>query len=124
MVHFSYTLEHMPFQAHRFDGGDCCGDNVNHMFCKHCQCLEAAGEVDNEICIFQHVLGNGICEDYANIKECDFDGGDCCGNNVNTQLCSECQCLDQTPTTTTEAAGDIKLSHFLTGNNPWPLYLL
>ena len=24
---------------------------------------------------------------------CNWDGGDCCGDNVNTQFCSECQCI-------------------------------
>ena len=26
--------------------------------------------------------------------ECNYDGGDCCLDPVNTQYCSECQCLD------------------------------
>ena len=26
--------------------------------------------------------------------ECNYDGGDCCGDNVNRQYCSECQCLE------------------------------
>ena len=26
--------------------------------------------------------------------ECTYDGGDCCGPNVNTQYCTECSCLD------------------------------
>ena len=25
--------------------------------------------------------------------ECNFDGGDCCGPNVNTVYCTQCQCL-------------------------------
>ena len=28
-----------------------------------------------------------------NIVECNFDGGDCCGPNVNTAYCNQCQCL-------------------------------
>ena len=31
--------------------------------------------------------------------ECDYDGGDCCVDNVNTQYCSECQCLDDSGST-------------------------
>ncbi len=57
-----------------FDGGDCCGSNVNTMFCDHCQCLEDVLQLD-ESCIYQHGLGNGICEDFANIAECEFDHG-------------------------------------------------
>ena len=26
--------------------------------------------------------------------ECSFDGGDCCGPDINTQYCTDCQCLD------------------------------
>ena len=26
--------------------------------------------------------------------ECNYDGGDCCGDNVNMQYCEECLCLD------------------------------
>ena len=25
---------------------------------------------------------------------CDWDGGDCCGNNVDKRYCNDCQCLD------------------------------
>ena len=32
--------------------------------------------------------------DENNNEECGWDGGDCCGDNVNTQYCSACECLD------------------------------
>ena len=32
--------------------------------------------------------------DDNNNEECGWDGGDCCGDNVNTQYCSACECLD------------------------------
>ena len=38
--------------------------------------------------------GDGYCEDYHNHKDCNFDGGDCCGDNVNTDYCDDCECLD------------------------------
>ena len=38
--------------------------------------------------------GNHYCDDENNNCGCDWDGGDCCGNNVNTQYCSACECLD------------------------------
>ena len=37
------------------------------------------------------------CDDQNNTEECGWDGGDCCGDNTNTdwnQYCSDCQCLD------------------------------
>ena len=45
--------------------------------------------------------------------ECTYDGGDCCGPNVNTQYCSDCSCLDpnggnggNTTTTTASTTGN------------------
>ena len=37
-------------------------------------------------------VSNGFCNDEANIADCNYDGGDCCVN-VNTDYCSECNCL-------------------------------
>ena len=39
-------------------------------------------------------MGDGYCDDVNNNLECNYDGGDCCGSNVNVQYCTECQCLD------------------------------
>ena len=38
--------------------------------------------------------GDNICDDENNNCGCEWDGGDCCGSNVNTQYCSACECLD------------------------------
>ena len=38
------------------------------------------------------MVGNGFCGDATNIAECNYDGGDCCVN-VNTDYCSDCNCL-------------------------------
>ena len=48
-------------------------------------------------------FGDNYCDDENNNAECGWDGGDCCGDNVNTQYCSACECLDPSaggPTTT------------------------
>ena len=37
-------------------------------------------------------IGDGYCDDENNNADCHFDGGDCCGNNINTQYCNECFC--------------------------------
>ena len=37
-------------------------------------------------------VGNGYCDDLTNTKECNYDGGDCCGSCVITDYCSECVC--------------------------------
>ena len=38
-------------------------------------------------------IGDGYCDDTNNMVECNFDGGDCCGPNVITVYCTQCQCL-------------------------------
>ena len=39
--------------------------------------------------------GDGICDDQNNHGGCNYDGGDCCGDNVDTYLCTQCQCLEE-----------------------------
>ena len=39
-------------------------------------------------------IGDGYCDDINNSPDCTYDGGDCCGDNINTDYCTECQCLD------------------------------
>ena len=41
------------------------------------------------------VVGNGYCNDETNSLACGYDGGDCClGSDLETQYCTECQCLN------------------------------
>ena len=40
------------------------------------------------------LLGNGYCDDVANNKECNYDGGDCCGICVNKEYCIKCECIE------------------------------
>ena len=113
-----------------YDGGDCCGPNRNTQYCSVCQCLEnvtttsstniptsnssiittipsfttTTGD-DSHLCTLW--VGDGFCDDINNIVQCNFDNGDCCGLNVNTDFCQVCQCLGGgnnttvSPTTTT-----------------------
>ena len=43
-------------------------------------------------------ISNGHCNNQNNNAYCSYDGGDCCGDNVNTQYCDfttyMCACLD------------------------------
>ena len=39
-------------------------------------------------------VGDNECDDENNYESCDWDGGDCCGDDVNTTYCSLCKCLD------------------------------
>ena len=99
-----------------YDGGDCCVVDANTTFCSECGChfLETCASG------YHPLVGNGFCNDATNIAECDYDGGDCCSNpdlvgnaicnnetnhlrcnydggdccvNVNTDYCSDCNCL-------------------------------
>ena len=73
-----------------YDGGDCCGTNVNTEYCSDCKCYKvacAAGIVPHPM------VGDGFCNDEANHLECNYDGGDCCGSCVVKLYCSDCQCL-------------------------------
>ena len=42
----------------------------------------------------QYWIADGECDDINNNIGCNFDGGDCCGDNVNTQFCTDCLCLE------------------------------
>ena len=45
-------------------------------------------------CVFPNWKGDGWCDDENNVESCDWDGGDCCGDNVVTTYCEACECLD------------------------------
>ena len=40
-------------------------------------------------------IGTGWCDDENNIADCGFDGGDCCGQDIKTSHCSDCECLGE-----------------------------
>ena len=39
-------------------------------------------------------IGDNVCDDVNNNEGCQWDGGDCCGDNVVTTYCQVCACLD------------------------------
>ena len=50
-------------------------------------------------CVYPELKSNGYCNDESNTDVCAYDGdgmgnSDCCGDNVNTDHCSACECLD------------------------------
>ena len=92
-----------------YDGGDCCGSNVNIAFCTECICLEGGsggsggtttplGTTTGGGC--NEFIGDRFCDDINNNLACTYDGGDCCLSNINTAFCTECQCLEEGGTTT------------------------
>ena len=48
-----------------------------------------------EECEVPEFQGDGYCNDENNVAACDWDGGDCCNNDLPDYdiFCSECQCL-------------------------------
>ena len=44
--------------------------------------------------------GDRNCDDENNNANCEYDGGDCCGENVDTSWCTQCLCLDPAYSTT------------------------
>ena len=39
-------------------------------------------------------VGDGYCDDANNNEGCQFDDGDCCGPDINTDYCVECLCYE------------------------------
>ena len=77
-----------------WDGGDCCGKNVDTSYCYQCSCLDPAAPNKFKKCLYPTWKGDGFCDDENNNCGCNWDGGDCCGKDVNTSYCEECACLD------------------------------
>ena len=85
--------------------GDCdfhdeCQDGLA---CGSNNCLASLGfdsEVDccytlcSDTCLLESWKGDYYCDDENNNCGCEWDGGDCCGTNVNMNYCSACECLD------------------------------
>ena len=86
-----------------FDAGDCCKENVTREVIFHghfiprpcsepdCICLPSYGYA---YCI-EDKLGDGICQDYNNAPQCDYDHGDCCLPrlpNFEDEKCCLCEC--------------------------------
>jgi len=78
-----------------WDGGDCCDDSSNFEYCGACECLDCTVECAGK-CQQQKWQGDGYCDDGNNICGCDWDGGDCCGDNNSVEFCAKCECLDPT----------------------------
>merc|ERR1712012_193169 len=51
-------------------------------------------QVQLQGCTVPSWRGDDYCDDANNNEGCDYDGGDCCGSNVNKTYCQKCQCLD------------------------------
>ena len=78
-----------------WDGGDCCGNYVDTDYCTDCLCKDPNYvPLKYEGCSVVEWQGDGYCDDENNNSECAWDGGDCCGSDVDTSYCTECACLE------------------------------
>ena len=106
-----------------YDGGDCClVPSLGH-YCDNCTCHETLEShvattltppskfkkqylltIDNMRAEFfsgkcntptNMYVQDGYCDDDNNIQECNFDGGDCCLEEVLEDYCSICACLEK-----------------------------
>ena len=39
-------------------------------------------------------VGDGYCDDSNNYADCSYDLGDCCLENIMTDYCSICECIE------------------------------
>ena len=65
-------------------GNSFCNDETNNPDCNH---------DGGDCCPNSNMVGDAICHDETNHLGCNYDGGDCCLMNVNTDSCSDCNCL-------------------------------
>ena len=65
-------------------GSNNCPESLNtDMDCCYINCLD-------------NWIGDIFCDDANNYKECNWDGGDCCGEYVINGYCEYCECRDST----------------------------
>ena len=94
------------YLACNFDGGDCCLPFVNKTRCTICICLDPKSK---NYCsplkwLYLKSLGDRFCDVDFNIPGCNYDLGDCCGDEKNgyTKECYRltgierhyCECID------------------------------
>ena len=96
------------------DEGDCDSNDEckSHLFCGSKNCpFSLFQEPDDcsSICGFPDYKGDDYCDDENNNCGCEWDGGDCCGSNVNTNYCAACECLEPTLVDCCEPKGEIIL---------------
>jgi len=72
-------------------------------------------------CGFPQWQGDGYCDDDNNNDGCDYDGGDCCGDDVNTNFCTECECLDPDFEDGGDDCEDLWWSSWCEGKKKWGL---
>ena len=68
-------------------------------YCSSCQCLDpnvntGVDSFTTSACDYPFLTGDDYCDDETNNEECEWDGGDCCSSNADTEYYSYYECLD------------------------------
>ena len=79
LVRNGFCNDETNIAACGYDGGDCCGPNVNTDHCVECACHF----IENCAAGVHPLVGNGFCDEETNNIECNYDAGDCCGPDVS-----------------------------------------
>ena len=66
--------------------------------CSKCECLAPGVSVTSQVKTacpsnLSVLMNDNFCHDEANVPECYYDGGDCCGY-IDLTFCSNCTCVD------------------------------
>ena len=59
-----------------------------------CQNIDHPKTPSSDGCGAPDYATDGDCDDENNNAACNFDDGACCGDNVSTEYCTDCECLD------------------------------
>ena len=70
--HMAKILLRLNIPQCYFDGGDCCLPEVFLTDCQRCQCHKLPNKCPN-----WNMVGNGLCDYQLDIKQCNYDEGDC-----------------------------------------------
>ena len=129
-----------------YDGGDCCGPCINTNLCTECLCFsnipkydidcgnyftDSCAKCTNFLCsedctrvnsecvpsfLSNPLVGNGVCNNETNTKECNFDGGDCCSEDCETIIVT---LKDYAAENFGHLEGLYHKSHIINGRTSW-----
>ena len=93
-----------------WDDGACCGDDVDKTFCTLCECFGpvppnpsppttvpttlSTSTPTTGGCGLPEWATDEFCDDVNNNAGCNWDDGACCGDNVDKEYCTLCECRD------------------------------
>ena len=110
--YYRIVLNHFSLDQNELESGIEDDDDYNDYYYNECDYEGSGGNCDYESTTSQYettssdedgsgsgdgscissYIGDDYCDDENNKQECNFDGGDCCGDNVKTDYCSLCVC--------------------------------